>query len=113
MQCASSPLHPMSRLPLEILRRISQQCSFEDLSNFRKTCQRINEACLDLFKKGLTTHCVALDERSIQRLVNIAEHEVFRSCVKHLVISTAHLPEPGPEVVARGHSAQYIRLWEV
>jgi hypothetical protein len=40
-----------------------------------------------LVQKDLATHCAALDERSIQRLINIAEHEKFRSCVKRLIIS--------------------------
>lgn len=111
-QYESSPLHPMLRLPLEILRLISQLCSFEDVSNFRKTCKRVNEACLDTFKKSLKTHCVALDERSIQNLIDIAKHEVFGSCVKHLVISTAHLPESRCKAIAPSHSAQYTRLRE-
>lgn len=103
----------MLELPPGILSLIGQHCPFETVNNFRLTSKRINEACLDSFKKGLATHCVALDECSIERLINIAEHEEFRFCVERLIISTAHLPRLCPEDIARGYSTQYNLLREI
>lgn len=95
---AHTPANPqaqsqLSRIPLEVLTRITYFISTEDLGNVRLTCRAIERALIRFFShEFFTKRQFMVFSESLKALVDISKHPVFSQRLKHVIIGTDHFP---------------------
>ncbi|KAK3326064.1 hypothetical protein B0H66DRAFT_550004 [Apodospora peruviana] len=110
MASVSSPVNPqadshLTKVPIEIVDRITKYISTKDLGNVRLSCRGLENATFPFFSREFFTKKQFMGYTiSLQALVDIANHETLAPCLKHVILSTDRFEGRGY------HSFQGIRL---
>ncbi|KAK2757428.1 F-box domain-containing protein [Colletotrichum kahawae] len=82
----SSPTTPFSKVPIEVLLRISSHLTTPELGNLRLTCKSIEQSLFNTFmREFFTKRQFMLTEQSLQALVDISNSRLS-DCLDHVVI---------------------------
>ncbi|KAI4728976.1 hypothetical protein E4T49_03241 [Aureobasidium sp. EXF-10728] len=79
-------------LPDELLYKISDEVTPEDLPNFRLTCKTLaNIAAKHFGEKRLARRRFMFTEYSLEALVEMTAHPIIGPCIKSILFGTSHL----------------------
>ncbi|KAF5506364.1 hypothetical protein CGCS363_v005800 [Colletotrichum siamense] len=82
----SPPTTPFSKVPIEVLLRISSYLTTPELGNLRLTCKSIEQSLFNTFmREFFTKRQFMLTEQSLQALVDISNSRLS-DCLDHVVI---------------------------
>ncbi|KAI8264628.1 hypothetical protein K4K58_012086 [Colletotrichum sp. SAR11_239] len=83
---SSPPTTPFSKVPIEVLLRISSYLTTPELGNLRLTCKSIEQSLFNTFmREFFTKRQFMLTEQSLQALVDISNSRLS-DCLDHVVI---------------------------
>lgn len=86
LRTLSPPTTPFSKVPIEVLLRISSSLTTPELGNLRLTCKSIEQSLFNTFmREFFTKRQFMLTEQSLQALVDISNSRLS-DCLDHVVI---------------------------
>jgi len=97
----------LTKLPLEVLVRITYFITTSDLANVRLTCRALEGSLFHFFShEFFRKKQFMVSTKSLQTLIDIANHPTLSPCLKHVIITT-------DRVMAYGLGGFGIRLLDL